>query len=114
MNIASPSKTKESTYRPLREMAKFEPVSKGKGFSGEILCADIHEIIKSVCLSKLDIALMIKNGRKDGKIIFKGGGIMASICGDLKGREALLEIISWEKGYFTFYRIFDGILCHNE
>ena len=114
MNIASPSKTKENTYRPLREMAKSEPASEGKGFSGEILCADIHQVIKSISLSEIDIALIIKNGRKDGKVIFKGGNIMASICGNLRDREALAEIQSWKEGYFTLYRIFDGILCHNE
>ncbi len=109
MNVASPSKTEESTYRPVNEIVRSEPAS--KGFSGEVLCHDISEIIRSLSLSKLGIALVIKNGPKDGKIIFKGGEIMASICGDLRGREAVSEIMSWKGGYFTLYRIFDGILC---
>ena len=112
MNIASQSKCEESTYHPPDEGARSEPTS--KGFSGEVLCHDISEIIRSLSLAKLDIALVIKNGPKDGKIIFKNGEIMASICGDLRDREALAEIQSWKEGHFTLYRIFDGILCHNE
>ena len=111
MNVASPSKTEERNYRPVNEIVRSGPTS--KGFSGEILCKDIHEIIRSISLAKLDIALMIKNGPKDGKIIFKGGEIMASICGDLQGQEAVSEIKKWKEGYFTFYRIFGGILCRD-
>lgn len=76
-----------------------EPTS--KGFSGEVLCHDISEIMRSLSLAKLDIALVIKDGPRDGKIIFKGGNIMASICGDLKNREVLAEIQSWKAGHFT-------------
>ena len=92
------------------------PVSKpaSKGFSGEVLCNDIFEIIRSISLAKLDIALVIKNGPKDGKIIFKGGKIVASICGNLMDREALAEIESWKEGSFTLYKIFQGILCRDE
>jgi hypothetical protein len=57
---------------------------------------------------------MIKSGQKDGKIIFKDGEIMASICGDLKGQEAVSEIKSWKEGAFTLLRIFDGIVCRDE
>jgi len=112
MNVASPLKTEENTYHPVDEIVRSEPAS--KGFSGEVLCHDISEIIRSLSLAKLDIALVIKNGPKDGKIIFKGGEIMASICGDLRGQKAVSEIKSWKEGYFALYRIFDGILCRDE
>ncbi len=112
MKVASPSKTEECNYRPVNEIVRSEPAS--KGFSGEVLCHDISEIIRSLSLAQLDVALMIKNGEKDGKIIFKGGKIMAAICGDLSGPEAVSEIISWKDGYFALYRIFDGMLCRDE
>jgi hypothetical protein len=112
MSVASPSKPEESKYRHVNEIVRSEPAS--KGFSGEVLCRDISEIIRSLSVAKLNIALMIKNGPKDGKIIFKGGEIMASICGDLRGQEAVSEIKSWEEGTFTLFRIFDGILCRDE
>ena len=112
MKVTNPSKFEEGTYRPLSEIARSEPAP--KGFSGEVLCHDISEIIRSLSLAKLDIALLIKNGQKDGKIIFKGGKIMASTCGDLRGKEALSEIQSWKEGYFTLYRIFEGTLCRDE
>ena len=108
MNVAGPSKIEK--VRPhLNESAGPKPAP--KGFSGEVLCHDISEIIRSISLSKLGIALVIKDGNKDGKIIFKGGEIVASICGELRGRRALSAIMSWKRGYFTLYRIFDGILC---
>jgi hypothetical protein len=112
MNIASHLKFKESVHSPTNTNVRSEPTS--KGFSGEELCHDISEIIRSLSLAKLDIALVIKNGPRDGKIIFKGGNIMASICGDLRDREALAEIQSWKEGHFTLYRIFGGILCQDE
>jgi hypothetical protein len=112
MNVARPSKAEESNHRPVNEIVKSEPAP--RGFSGEILWTDIREIIRSISLAKLDIALMVKSGPRDGKIIFKGGEIMASICGDLRGREAVSKIKSWKEGYFTLYRIFDGILCRDE
>lgn len=111
MNPENASEFEGDTYPPFHGRARSKSAS--KGFTGEILCNDIHEIIESISLSKFDIALMIKNGSKDGKIIFKGGEIKASICGDLRGQEALSEIQSWKEGYFILYRIFDGILCRN-
>ena len=111
MNLENASELTGKTYPPLNERASSKPAS--KGFSGEILCSDIHEIIRSISLAKLDIALMIKNGPKDGKIIFKRGEIMASICGDLRGQEAVSEIKNWKEGYFSLYRIFGGILCRD-
>ncbi len=104
MNLENPSKPEWNSIS--------KPVS--KGFSGEVLCNDIFEIIRSISLAKLDIALVIKNGPKDGKIIFKGGKIVASICGNLQDREALAEIESWKEGSFTLYKIFQGILCRDE
>ena len=112
MSVACPLQTDESSYRPVNETARSEPSS--RGFSGEVLCHDISEIIRSLSLARLDIALVIKNGPKDGKIIFKGGEIMASICGSLKGQDALSEIKSWKEGDFTLFRIFDGIVCRDE
>ena len=112
MNIASHLKFKESAHSPTNTSVRSKPTS--KGFSGEVLCHDISEIIRSLSLAKLDIALVIKNGPKDGKIIFKDGNIMASICGALRDREALAEIQSWKEGHFALYRIFDGILCRDE
>ena len=112
MNPASPSELDESNYSFSSGDAGPEPAP--RGFSGEVLCHDISEIIRSISLSKFDIALLIKNGPKDGKIIFRGGQIMASICGDLRGQKALSEIQSWKQGYFTLLRIFDGILCRDE
>ena len=112
MNVANPSKFEESANPSLNENVRPKPTS--KGFSGEVLCHDISEIIRSLSIAKLDIALVIKNGPKDGKIIFKGGKIMASICGALRDREALAEIKSWKEGAFTLLRIFDGIVCRDE
>ena len=112
MNVANPSKLEESANPSPDETARPKPTS--KGFSGEVLCHDISQIIRSLSLAKLDIALVIKNGPRDGKIIFKGGNIMASICGDLRDREALAEIKSWKEGSFTLFRIFDGIVCRDE
>ncbi len=104
MNLENPPKSEGNTIS--------KPAS--KGFSGEVRCNDIFEIIRSISLAKLDIALVIKNGPKDGKIIFKGGKIVASMCGNLRDREALAEIESWKEGSFTLYNIFQGILCQDE
>ena len=112
MNAASPSKFEGNNDSPLN--GRLKPKPKSKGFSGEVLCHDISQIIRSISLAKLDIALVINNGPKDGKIIFKGGEIIASICGDLGGQEALSEIKSWKEGAFTLFRIFEGIVCRDE
>jgi hypothetical protein len=112
MNVANKSNFEESANHSLNENVSPKPTS--KGFSGEVLCHDISQIIRSLSLAKLDIALVIKNGPKDGKIIFKGGKIMASICGDLRDRKALSEIKSWKEGSFTLFRIFDGIVCRDD
>jgi len=112
MNVANTSNFEESTNPSPNGNVSPKPTA--KGFSGEVLCHDISQIIRSLSLAKLDIALVIKNGPKDGKIIFKGGNIMASICGDLRDREALSEIKSWKEGSFTLFRIFDGIVCRDD
>jgi hypothetical protein len=112
MNVANTWNFEESANSSLTE--NVSPKLTSKGFSGEVLCHDISQIIRSLSLAKLDIALVIKNGPKDGKIIFKDGKIMASICGDLRDREAVSEIKSWKEGSFTLFRIFDGIVCRDD
>jgi hypothetical protein len=112
MNVANSPEFDETAYRPLNEIVTSD--APPKGFSGEVLCHDISEIIRSLTLAKFDIALVVKNGPRDGKVIFKDGEIVASICGDLRGSKALSKIRSWKKGCFTLLRIFDGTVCRDE
>ncbi|NIS60897.1 MAG: hypothetical protein GTO13_09410 [Proteobacteria bacterium] len=87
MNVASPSETEERSYRPVNEIARSE--SPSKGLSREIFRRDIHEIIRSNFPRRTQYSPCYQERPKAGKVIFKGGEIMASICGDLGGQKAV-------------------------
>jgi formylglycine-generating enzyme required for sulfatase activity len=72
------------------------------GFTGQLDNFALLDIIQMGCLAQRDGRLSIRNGRRRGEVILAQGRIVHAATEGQVGEEALLEILSWEKGEFQF------------
>jgi hypothetical protein len=73
-----------------------------RGFTGQLDNFALLDIIQMGCLAQRDGRLTIRNGRRRAEVILAGGKIVHAATRGQVGEEALLEILSWEKGEFQF------------
>ena len=79
------------------------------GFSGQLDNFALLDIIQMSCLAQRDGRLVIRNGRRRAEVILSRGRIVHAATKGQVGEEALLEILSWEKGEFQLGSIDGGI-----
>lgn len=70
------------------------------GFTGNVSHLELADIIQVSCLGKLTCALKVTMGGEAGTIFFREGEIVHASCGDVKGKEALFQILLWRRGNF--------------
>jgi formylglycine-generating enzyme required for sulfatase activity len=73
-----------------------------QGFTGQLDNFALLDIIQMGCLAQRDGRLTIRNGRRRAEVILSRGRIVHAATKGQVGEEALLEILSWEKGEFQF------------
>jgi formylglycine-generating enzyme required for sulfatase activity len=73
-----------------------------RGFTGQLNNFALLDIIQMGCLAQRDGRLSIRQGRRRAEIILLRGRIIHAATKAQVGEEALLEILSWEKGEFQF------------
>jgi hypothetical protein len=61
------------------------------------------------CLAQRDGRLIIRSGRRNAEVILSRGKIIHAATNGQVGEDALLEILSWEKGEFQFGAAGNGI-----
>ena len=79
------------------------------GFTGQLDNFALLDIIQMGCLAQRDGRLVIRNGRRRAEVILSRGRIVHAATKGQAGEDALLEILSWEKGEFQFGSIDSGI-----
>jgi formylglycine-generating enzyme required for sulfatase activity len=72
------------------------------GFTGQLGNFALLDIIQMGCLAQRDGRLSIRNGRRRAEVILSRGRIVHAATEGRVGEDALLEILSWEKGEFQF------------
>ncbi len=73
-----------------------------QGFTGQLDSFALLDIIQMGCLAQRDGRLSIRNGRRRAEVILSRGRIVHATTKGQVGEDALLEILSWEKGEFQF------------
>jgi formylglycine-generating enzyme required for sulfatase activity len=89
----------DSDSRPLEFMRR---KATEHGFTGQLDNFALLDIIQMGCLAQRDGRLTIRNGRRRAEVILSRGRIVHAATKGQVGEEALLEILSWEKGEFQF------------
>ena len=82
---------------------------KEHGFTGQLDNFALLDIIQMGCLAQRDGRLIIRNDRRRAEVILSRGKIIHAATNGQVGEEALLEILSWEKGEFQFGSVGNGI-----
>ncbi len=79
------------------------------GFTGQLDNFALLDIIQMGCLAQRDGRLVIRSGRRRAEVILSRGRIVHAATKGQMGEDALLEILSWEKGEFQFGSIDSSI-----
>jgi hypothetical protein len=82
---------------------------KENGFTGQLDNFPLLDIIQMGCLAQRDGRLIIRSGRWQAEVILSQGKIIHAVTNGQVGEDALLEILSWEKGEFQFGPASKGI-----
>jgi hypothetical protein len=82
---------------------------KAHGFTGQLDNFALLDIIQMGCLAQRDGRLIVRNGRRRAEVILARGRIVHAATKGQVGEDALLEILSWEKGEFQFGPTGNGI-----
>jgi hypothetical protein len=82
---------------------------KEHGFTGQLDNFALLDIIQMGCLAQRDGRLIIRSGRRNAEVILSRGKIIHAATNGQVGEDALLEILSWEKGEFQFGPAGNGI-----
>jgi Sulfatase-modifying factor enzyme 1/Domain of unknown function (DUF4388) len=82
---------------------------KAHGFTGQLDNFQLLDIIQMGCLAQRDGRLIIRNGRRRAEVILSRGRIVHAATKGQVGEDALLEILSWEKGEFQFGSAGNGV-----
>lgn len=77
-----------------------ENQSSGKGYSGVITNAGLHDMIQLICIGRNTCRMQVTSGTRKGTIYFKEGDIVNAEERNIKGEQALFNILSWELGTF--------------
>lgn len=76
------------------------PGGKAGGFRGDVSLPMLPDLVQLYSLSRVDGALRIVNGPRDGTLWFQAGEIVHARCGDAIGVRAFFEMMRWEGGRF--------------
>jgi hypothetical protein len=82
---------------------------KTQGFTGQLVNFALLDIIQMSCLAQRDGRLIVRNGRRRAEVILARGRIVHAATKGQVGEDALLEILSWDKGEFQFGSTGHGI-----
>jgi Sulfatase-modifying factor enzyme 1/Domain of unknown function (DUF4388) len=82
---------------------------KEHGFTGQLDNFALLDIIQMGCLAQRDGRLIIRSGRRNAEVILSRGKIIHAATNGQVGEDALLEILSLEKGEFQFGPAGNGI-----
>jgi sulfatase-modifying factor enzyme 1/uncharacterized protein DUF4388 len=72
------------------------------GFTGQLHNFALLDVIQMGCLAQRDGRLIVRNGRRRAEVILARGRIVHAATQGQVGEDALLEILSWDKGEFQF------------
>src|ERR1700761_32829 len=69
------------------------------GFRG-VQSKTLVDIIQLECLTQSSVVLKVTSAGGEGKLWIQKGEIIDAVCGDLHGKEAFAELLSWKAGSF--------------
>ena len=72
----------------------------GAGFRGDVSLPMLPDLVQLYSLARVDGALRIVNGPRNGTIWFQAGEIVHARCGDATGVKAFFEMLRWDGGRF--------------
>jgi len=71
---------------------------------GDLTDLAVPNLLQSITLGKMTGCLFVDNGQSAAELFFEEGNLLHATAMDLQGEQAIMELVTWEKGKFYFYR----------
>jgi len=71
---------------------------------GELTDLAVPNLLQSINMGKMTGCLFVDNGQSAAELFFEDGSLNHATAMDLQGEQAIMELVTWEKGKFYFYR----------
>lgn len=78
--------------------------SKIATMEGDLADMQVPTLLQSISMGKMTGCLFVDNGQSAAELYFEEGNLNHATAMDVLGEQAILELITWEKGKFYFYR----------
>jgi CheY-like chemotaxis protein len=76
------------------------PADGGGGFRGDVSLPMLPDLVQLYSLARVDGALRIVNGTRDGTLWLQAGDVVHARCGEATGVAAFFEMMRWDGGRF--------------
>jgi len=99
------------TYRCLRGEETLDALAEEMGqtlvdddaaMSGSLEVMNLHELLRTSEAQKKTGTIELQRGSEEGQIVLDGGRFESAKAGSKSGEEAVLELLSWAEGSFSF------------
>jgi len=78
--------------------------SRDATMEGDLTDMSVPNLLQSITMSKMTGRLFVDTGQAASELYFQDGNLVHALAVDVVGDQALMELVTWEKGKFYFYR----------
>ncbi len=71
---------------------------------GALADMQVPNLLQSIALGKMTGRLFIDNTQTGGEVFFVDGNLVHATAMDVRGEQAIVELVTWDKGKFYFYK----------
>jgi GGDEF domain-containing protein len=71
---------------------------------GALADMQVPNLLQSIALGKMTGRLFIDNTQTGGELFFIDGNLIHATAMDVRGEQAIVELVTWDKGKFYFYK----------
>jgi GGDEF domain-containing protein len=79
-------------------------ITKVATMEGALADMQIPNLLQSVAMGKMTGRLFIDNTQTGGELFFVDGTLVHATAMDVRGEQAIVELVTWDKGKFYFYK----------
>lgn len=91
----------ENLFRRTRRQRDLGPQRKKGGITGNLKEFSLPDLLQILGSGLKTVLVTVRHGDREGKIYLESGQIRHAVCGSFEGKDALVELFTWDDGEFT-------------
>ncbi len=104
--LTKPFDVEELHARVVRLVEKRQALERARAtgddalISGSVKHLSLADLLQILALNSKDGVLMLREGPREGRIVFEGGSLVHAECGGVRGEKALYRMLGWSAATF--------------